>query len=164
MSKPKKAEVKKAEVPQDYDGAEAPVGEENAVAKAPAKASPCRFCHRVHVKTFDGFGINHDRFDIGSKAERMFDNLVAQPLVPFFSPFQGGEKPGAIVSPVLNGLRVNILKGVMVKVPRQIAEILAESMNATSAAPFNLKVKDPLTGEERPALLNPQAMKSELEG
>ena len=107
----------------------------------------CKFCNREHKNTFDGPGINHDVFDLGGKAEAMFKNLCLQDKIRLFIPYEQGEKLGAIASPQINGLRVNILKGRYVEVPEQIAELMMDSLNQTAAIPNELMTKNPYTGK-----------------
>lgn len=152
--KPKKEELK----------AEGPEKEEPKAEKPEEKSDEkgvfCKYCNRYHKKTFDlppsveGGGINHDGFDLGGKAEIMFNKLCGQPKVPLFIPLEPGEKVGAVQSPMINGLRVNILKGRYVQIPKQIAEIEMESLNQTAAIPDNLKTVNPLTGKEVNARLD----------
>lgn len=114
----------------------------------------CGFCNRVHSKTIDGLGINHEPFDKGGKAEIMFDNLCDQPKKALFVPFDGGEQPGAVAFCQLNGFRVNILKGTSVEVPEQIFDVITESMETTAAIPSRLLTLNPYTGRKENALLS----------
>lgn len=68
------------------------------------------------------------------KAAKMKEHLDAQPKVGFVIPLGIGEKPGAIETWQANGYRLNILKGVMVMLPKQVVESLAESYQMTSVA------------------------------
>lgn len=146
IEKPKKeiavGAIEKTEEPKPKETAEAGVF--------------CKFCNRSHDKTFDGPGINHDGFGTGGKAEIMFNKLCEQSKVSLFVPFETGEKLGAVVSPMINGLRVNILKGQYVEVPRQIAEIEMESLNQTAMVSENLKTVNPFTGKSVNARLDLQ--------
>ena len=125
----------------------------------------CKFCNRNHKNTFDSPGINHDRFDVGGKAESMFNNLCSQDKVRIFIPYEQGEKLGAIASPQINGLRVNILKGRYVEVPEQIAELMMNSLNQTAAIPNEVMTKNPYTGKVVNAKieLRDEATKSRLD-
>ena len=117
----------------------------------------CKYCNRNHDKTFDNENVNHEKFDPGSKAAAMFENLVNQPRVPFFIPLEHGEQfndLSGIDSFNLNGLRVNLKKGVMLEVPKQIAEVKSESMNKTSASTYGVTARNPLTGEVKNARLD----------
>ena len=116
----------------------------------------CKFCNRSHEKSFDGPGINHDGFGTGGKAEIIFNKLCDQPKLSLFVPFETGEKLGAVVSPMINGLRINILKGQYVEVPRQIAGIEMESLNQTAMVSENLKTVNPFTGKSVNARLDLQ--------
>lgn len=68
------------------------------------------------------------------KAQRMKESLAKQEKVSIFIPLEGKEKPGTQLPVTPNGYRVNIPKGVYIKVPRQIAEIVMESLNQTEQA------------------------------
>lgn len=68
------------------------------------------------------------------KAARMKAHLAAQPKVSFLIPLGFGEKKGAYETVIMNGYRLNIMKGVMVEIPRQVAELLAESYQLTAEA------------------------------
>ena len=132
----------------------APVEEAAPVVASAAPKAPCRFCDRVHPKSFDGPGINHDAFNPGGRQQAMFGKLCDDPKIRFFIPFLPGEKDGATQSPCLNGLRINILKGRYVDIPQGVADILMESLQQTAAATVNLKVRNPMTGEVRSARLD----------
>ncbi len=70
----------------------------------------------------------------GEKAERMKKVLAAQPKVSFMIPLAEGEKEGAFETVCLNGYLFKIKKGVMVSLPQQVAEVLAESYRITLEA------------------------------
>lgn len=61
------------------------------------------------------------------KTQRMKEHLDAQPKISFLIPLVSGEKEGAFETVCLNGHMLVIKKGVMVELPKQVAEILAES-------------------------------------
>jgi len=68
------------------------------------------------------------------KAAAMKAHLAKQPKVQFLIPLGFGEKRGAYETVIMNGYRLNIMKGVLVELPRQVAELLAESYQMTIAA------------------------------
>lgn len=68
------------------------------------------------------------------KAAAMKERLDAQPKVRFLIPLGIGERKGAIETVQMNGYRLNILKGVLVDLPEQVAELLAESYQLTAEA------------------------------
>lgn len=74
------------------------------------------------------------------KAAAMKAHLAKQPKVSFLIPLGFGEKRGAYETVIMNGYRLNIMKGVMVEIPRQVAELLAESYQLTAAAGENFLV------------------------
>lgn len=98
-----------------------------------------------------------DRFPIGGDEERMYQHLSSQPKVSFFIPLNQGETKGAVASPQVNGLRVNIRKGVMVELPKQLAEHMAESLNLTIEAQESPTVTNVLTGQTKNARLDKQS-------
>ena len=69
-----------------------------------------------------------------SKIDIMRDKLAAQPTVRMYLPLEGTEKAGQTHPVTINGLRLNVPKGVRVDVPQQVADILDESFNMTQAA------------------------------
>jgi hypothetical protein len=68
------------------------------------------------------------------KAERMRQHLEKQPKVAIMIPLLPGEAEGSTESVILNGYRLNIRKGDMVMVPRQVAEVIMESQQKTREA------------------------------
>lgn len=60
-----------------------------------------------------------------SKEEQTKHKLSLQPKVSFLVPLMPGEMPGAYETVQINGYRLTIKKGVMVEVPKSVAEILA---------------------------------------
>lgn len=104
--------------------------------------------------TIDGPGVKCDRAPHGSRAYTMLRALAAQPKTRFIIPLDKGEKKGSAFAPVvMNGLRINILKGVFVELPVQVAEHLQESYYATEDAVNNAKTVNPLTGKTENANL-----------
>lgn len=88
-----------------------------------------------------------------SKAARMKEALEKQEKVPVFVPLDGKEKKGTQLPVTLNGYRVNVPKGLYVKVPQQVAQVIMDSLNQTQEAtdiPQNLDNMD----EARKAALN----------
>ena len=77
--------------------------------------------------------INIERYPEGSKAAAMKKNLDSQPKISILVPLEG-DKPGATFPVTLNSLRINILKGIYVSVPRQVAEVIMESQKQTREA------------------------------
>lgn len=75
-----------------------------------------------------------ERGSHGQKAQRMKSKLNAQPRVTIMIPLDMGEQFGATHPVTLNGYRLNIKKGVYVEVPKQVAEVVAESKQQTQEA------------------------------
>ena len=135
----------------------------NKVLETPEKVKGgiyCKQCTSLHEKSFNGPGINHDRFPKGGSEEIMFNHLASQPLVSTLIPMQDTEKEGAFHTVILNNLRINILKGApngkMPQVPQQVAETIAESFYQTARASQPL-IKNPFSGEEKSANLASQS-------
>lgn len=119
-----------------------------------------------------------------SKAERMLQILLKQPRVRFLIPLEPKEKPGivrevmekgrfkqihvsgAVETPQINGCKWIVPKGVMVDIPEQIADLLAESYRMTTEAGQNLLLDriDPATGRPvREVLGQPSAPEEPVE-
>lgn len=81
-----------------------------------------------------GEGIKEDHVPVGSKAERMREHLSKQPKVRILIPLEGRERLGITVPVTINGYRMNIMKGLYVNVPEQVAEIIMESQKQTVSA------------------------------
>lgn len=66
--------------------------------------------------------------------------LEAEEKVHFMVPLFEGEKPGAVHECFINGYRYPVKKGIMVLIPRSIAELLSEhyKINAEAGADFRL--------------------------
>ena len=79
-------------------------------------------------------GITGARVSVGSKAAVMKEKLSKQPRVSIMIPLEGGEKFGITHSVILNGYRMNIIKGIYVSVPKQVADVIIESQKQTLTA------------------------------
>ena len=64
---------------------------------------------------------------VKSDTQIMKEALDKQPKVSFMIPLPEGEKEGAYETICLNGYLMKIKKGKMVELPKQVAEILADS-------------------------------------
>ena len=62
-----------------------------------------------------------------SDVQMMKEVLDKQPKVSFMIPLSEGEEEGAYETICLNGYLMKIKKGEMVELPKQVAEILADS-------------------------------------
>lgn len=88
-----------------------------------------------------GEGIEEGHVPVGSKAEIMREHLAKQPKVRILIPVEGKEKPGITIPVTINGYRLNIMKGVYVEVPEQVADMIMKSQKQTMEAlnnPLNL--------------------------
>lgn len=102
-----------------------------------------------------------------TKAEKMRSILMAQPTVTFYIPLAGDEKTGVVEwrtdkygkkyqfvvsgsyeTVQLNGFKWFIPKGIYTDVPKQVAEVLSQSLNMTLQAGREMLVdrSDPKTG------------------
>lgn len=115
----------------------------------------CKTCKFNHLGNLDGPGYGHWPFALGSKAETQYNSLLSQPKLPIFIPLESQEKPGILETCILNGLKIAVFKGAYVDVPRQVAEVLRDSLNQTARIPFEIKTSpNPFTGIQNPANLN----------
>ena len=64
---------------------------------------------------------------VKSDVQIMKEALDKQPKVSFMIPLSEGENEGAYETVCLNGYSMKIKKGEMVELPKQVAEILADS-------------------------------------
>lgn len=69
-----------------------------------------------------------------TKAEKMKENLHSQPKVTIMIPLDPGEAEGATLPVTLNGYKYTIMKNVYVEVPKQIADVVMNSLKQTVAA------------------------------
>lgn len=69
-----------------------------------------------------------------TKPERMKEALDKQKKKEVFIPLEGKEPVGAVETVIINGYRFDIMKGVKVEVPEQVADILHDSMYQTQKA------------------------------
>jgi len=61
-----------------------------------------------------------------SDAQRMKENLNSQAKISFLIPLLPGEPEGSYETVCLNGYTLKIKKGVLISLPQQVVEILAE--------------------------------------
>lgn len=95
----------------------------------------------------DGPGVKVDRFSLdNADAVAMMENLAAQPKVRTRVPREAKDPVDAFVSPILNSVRINILKGVSVELPEQLAQIIEDSYYQSEKA-LAPKVTNPFSGK-----------------
>lgn len=102
-------------------------------------------------------GITGARVSAGSKAARMKAKLAAQPKMSIMIPLEGGEKFGITHSVILNGYRMNIIKGIYVSVPHQVGEVIVAAQQATLTA-LEGPMRDDGLGRRRIDEETPQAL------
>lgn len=100
---------------------------ESRQTEAPASAAPTVL---DKVKDDD----SKDKKHYFGKAAKMKEFCDAQPKVDFIIPLGIGEKKGAIETWQANGYRLNMLKGVRIRIPANVADALAESYQLTAEA------------------------------
>ncbi len=65
----------------------------------------------------------------------MLRHLASLPKMRFIVSLEGDEKPGKVIFPcIMNGLTINILKGVPVTLPDQVVTHLEECFRLTTKA------------------------------
>ena len=66
--------------------------------------------------------------------------LLVQPRANLFIPLRENESAASVLSVNLNGYRLDLPKNVYVEVPKQIAEVIMESLNQQAKAllPFQI--------------------------
>ena len=87
----------------------------------------------------------------GEKAVRMSNVLASQPKVMTILPCEDGEIAGkAVCQKTINGFRIDIVKGVYVEIPKQMAEEIQQSHRDTiKAYDQKVSITDPITHQTR---------------
>lgn len=108
----------------------------------------------------DGPGVRVDRFSPdNADAIRMMEHLASQEKIRTRVPREPKEAVDAVASPVMNGVRINILKGVSVNLPEDVANLIEKSYYDTDKA-MSPKIKNVFSGKESEARLD---LKSDAE-
>ena len=132
---------------------------EKETAKAPS-ALPLGSLHPDElVKHLECPGVKLDRFAAGSKAYAqavyLAGQLESEGPVRMVLQLKDKEKKGvAFETVIVNSLRFNILKGVFVNLPADIAKVLEDAFYATNAALNDVKVVNPVTGAVNPGRID----------
>lgn len=146
------------------------VDPDNDPEAEPVKVSTISSLNRPYFKGFPILKAYHGRqlkyfvkmadgmtcfmFQPGGDEEAMFKILISQPKVATMVPLGIGEKRGQAIQHVqLNGLRMNVIKGRVVQLPANVAEVLANSQADTAEALANVETVSPFDGEVRNANL-----------
>lgn len=89
------------------------------------------------------------RMNHTEKAKRTKEILDKQPKQSILIPLELGEPKGTYHEYILNGYRLNIMKGRMVQVPQTVAEDISRSFDLLAEAGANLDMNrvDPKTGK-----------------
>lgn len=109
------------------------------------------------IYSIDGDGVKCDRVSVGSKADSMLQALALTPKVRTRIPREAKEPQGAFATVILNGLRINILKGVSVNLPQQVADVIDKSYYDTEKAINESKIVNPFTGKASNARVDMQS-------
>lgn len=81
-----------------------------------------------------------------ARARETQEALDAQPKVRIMIPLQNGEPIGSIQEFNINGYRLTVRKNVMVDVPEQIAQMIAERYNIELTAGQEMRADRPKAG------------------
>jgi len=92
-------------------------------------------------------GVKCDRVEPGTDAANQLAYYAAEDKVRTRIPRGAGEKPGAFETVIVNGLRINILKGENVSLPVSVAQIIEDAFYQTEKA-LNPKIANPFTGKK----------------
>lgn len=114
---------------------------ENEADEEPEEAkeadTPEDYLRQYQVKVVSGAqiqgGVKSDPTP-GSKADLMKQRLLSQEKVKMYVPRAQGESKKVLQSVTLNGYRMDFPKGAYILVPKQVADLLDESLNLTEAA------------------------------
>jgi hypothetical protein len=123
-----KAEMK-ARLKADKDAQDALEAEARAELEAEDKAAKAKSAPKVELS-----GV---RYVEGKKPDKslfksdkdMRDYLMSFPKVMVMVPLSPGEKPGSTEAVLVNGIRLNIMKGSMVEVPKPFADQIFNHYN-----------------------------------
>lgn len=76
----------------------------------------------------------------GDEAEKTKQILAKRPKINFIIPLAENEQQGASETVQINGYRLTIQKGVMVEIPKPVADILAEKYRINMIAGQNKRI------------------------
>lgn len=140
---------------------EAPVAEpEEATETEPGAESETSAPASASTVSIDVPGVKCDRVSPGSDAERMLQALASQPKVRTRIPREAKEPIDAVASPIMNGLRINIRKGISVDLPEQVAKLIEDSYFQTEQATDAATVTNLMSGRTSNARID---LKSDAE-
>lgn len=124
-------------IPQEGVDEEEAIGDpiENKV-EVPKVSSKYKYpdLESENVRIGQGWPIHRHPLTPQTEAYGMYEYFRKMPKVPFYCPMNLGEAPGAWQWYQINTFAMEIKKGTMVQIPRQIAEELMESLKTTSDA------------------------------
>lgn len=120
--------------------------EEPEVAAQPPEVNPTAHTPQVEVPVED------DKVRYEKRAHKMKEVLQSQPQVSFMIPLGIGERKGAYDTVQINGYKLTIMKGTMVKLPQQVVDLLAAKYEVEMSAGADARIDgdqnraDALTG------------------
>jgi hypothetical protein len=95
----------------------------------------------------DSPGVKVDRFSPDNDdAVRMMQNLASQDVIRTRIPREAKEPVDAIATVILDSVRINILKGVSVSLPVQIADTIEDAYYKTEKA-LAPQIRNPFSGQ-----------------
>ena len=92
------------------------------------------YLRQYQYKKQAAFGSVASNPSVGTKAFEMKKKLLMQPRVMLMIPREMSEDPSIKQSVTLNGYRLDLPKQTYIEVPKQVFEVLKESLNQTEAA------------------------------
>ena len=114
------------------------------------------------MRLIDSKFIKVDKPSPGGDAENMLRHLAGQRKVRTIVPLETKEQRGtAFETVILNGFRLNILKGFFVDVPEQIANVIQDAYHATQEALEEMIVTNPITGEQSFAAIHKKDLQAQ---
>lgn len=128
MNAAKAAKKAAAEAKEQEEEAESPSEPEAEAPKAPTVEGSRELSPSELAELHEETGVKPNKAQISSE-KAMRDYLMSFPKVQVVIPLQQGEKPGAVEIVQINGVTLNVKKGVMVALPRPFAE---QVMNFTN--------------------------------
>lgn len=109
------------------------------------------------IPSIDSPGVKCDAVEPNSVAYNQLVHYASRPKVSTRLMRGAGEKPGSFETVIVNDLRINILKGMPVKLPDEVAAIIDDAFYRTDQAINQTKIKNPFTGAKKPAVIDQQS-------
>lgn len=132
--KKKKAKAKTKVVTSANNVEPARLAPDSEVVNTPESTEQEDYLRQYQYKKQAPFGSVKSDPQRGSKAEKMKQHLLSQPRVRFMIPLEKGEDKNIKASVNMNGYRLDFPKNAYVLMPEDVANLLMNSLNQTSAA------------------------------